>query len=142
MGGLIFFGELVSKNIGVGQSDRLAPKIHQNTEGLAFSIGQNNLNGKFGLNLTSHYMPLHDSRWNESHGSVTGVPEVFFFRRGRLWALLPTSAPVRRSLASFIALAAATLITTTTLITTATLIATLRLTTFRLTRNVPMSVIA
>ena len=79
MEGFIFFGELVPKNIGVGQSDRVAPKFHQNKEGLEFYIGQNNLNRKFGLNLTSEYMPLHDSRWNESHGSVTGVPEGFFF---------------------------------------------------------------
>ena len=136
--GFIFFGDLVAKNIGVGQSARLATKIYQNTESLKFSIGQNNLNGKFGLNLISHYMPLHDSRWNESHRSVKGLPEVFFFQRGRLWALLPTSAPVRRSFSSLIALAAATLTTTATLIATTTL----RLTTFRLTRKAPMSVIA
>ena len=71
LGGFIFFGDLVSKNIGVGQSDNLAPKIHQNTESLTFSIGQNKLSRKFGLNLTSRYMPLHDSRWNESHRTLT-----------------------------------------------------------------------
>ena len=89
-------------------------------------------------------MPLHDSRRNESHRSVKGVPEAFFFRRGLLWALLPTSAPVRRSLSSFTALAATTLITTTNLTATATLIATttLRFTTFRLTPNGRMGVIA
>ena len=117
----MFFGDLVSKNIGVSQSDRLAPKIHQNTESLSFSIGQNNLNGKFRLNLTSHDMPLHDSRRNESHLSVKGVREAFFFRRGLLPAPLPTSAPVRRSLSSFMDLApTTTLITTTTLIATST----------------------
>ena len=134
----MFFGDLVSKNIGVGQSNRLAPKIYQNTESLKVSIGQNNLNGEFSLNLYSHYVPLHDSRWKESHRSVKGVLEVFFFRRGRLWALLPTSAPVRRSFSSLIALAAATPITTATLMATTAL----RLTTIRLTRNAPMGVIA
>ena len=138
MGGFIFFSELVSKNVGVSQSDRLATKIHQNTESLKLSIWQNILNGKFGLNLTSHYMPFYDSRWNESHCSVTGVPEGFFSQKGRLWALISTPAPVWRSIFSLIALAAATLITTATLIATTTL----RLTTLRLTRNVPMSVIA
>ena len=144
MGGFILFGDLVSKNIGVGESDRSAPKIHQNTDSLKFPIGQNNLDRKFGLNLTSHNMLCHDSRLNETHRSVKGVPEGFFFQRGLLWAILPTSAPVRRSFSFFIALAATYLIRTTTLTATTTLIATttLRLTTFELTLNGPMGVIA
>ena len=88
---------LTLKNIGVGQSDPLVPKIHQNTEGLKFSIGQNNLNGKFGSNPASHDMPLQDSPRNESHRSVKGVPEVYFFRRRILWALLQTSGPYSAS---------------------------------------------
>ena len=77
-------------------------------------------------------------RANESHRSVTGVPEGFIFRRGCLPALLPAPAPVRRSFSSLIALAAATLSTTATLIATTTL----NLTTLGLTRSAPMSVIA
>ena len=102
----------MSKRFRVRQSNRLAPKIHQNTKNLEFSIRQNNLNRKFGLNLNSHDMPLHDSSRNQSHRSVIGVPKGYFFRRGRLQQLLPESAPVRRYVSPFIALTA--LIATTT----------------------------
>ena len=80
------------KTLGVAKSDRLAPKIHQSTESLKVPIGQNNLNGKFGLNLINHDMPPHDSRRNKSHRSVKGVPKGYFFPRGLLQALLATSA--------------------------------------------------
>ena len=58
---LIFLRDFVSKNIGVHQCECLAPKIHQRTESFEFSIRQNNPNGEFSLNLTSHHMPLHHS---------------------------------------------------------------------------------
>ena len=133
------------KNIGVSQSDRLARKIHQNAESLKFFIRQNNVDREFVLNLTSHGLPLRDSRRNKSHPCVTGVPEGYFFRKGLLWALPPTSAPVQRALSPSIALTATTtLIATTAFTATTTLIAatTLRFTTLRLTPNCPMGVIA
>ena len=145
VGGIHIFRDFVSKNIGVGQSYHLAPRIHQNTESLIFPIGQNNLNGKFGLNLTSHDMPLHDPRRNESRRSVKGVPEVFFLQRGLLWALLPAILRVRRSFSPFITLAATTtLIGPTTLTATGGLMATatLMFTTFRLTPYGPMGIMA
>ena len=75
---------------------------------------------------------------------MKGVPEGVFLRMGLLCAFLPTSAPVRCSLLSLIALAATTFITTSTRTATATLIATttLRITTLRLTPKHPMGVIA
>ena len=145
MRGCILFGDLVPKNIGVGHSNPLTPKIDQNTESLKFSIGQNNLNGKFGLNLTINHMPLHDSRGSESHCSVRGVPDGYFFPQGLPRASLPTSAPVRRSFPPFIApthLTASTILIATT---------TFKFTTLRLTpfhgpivilRNCPMRVLA
>ena len=68
----------------------------------------------------------------------------FLLSKGLPSALLPMSAPVQRPLSSFIALAATSLITTTIPTATATLIATttLTFTSFRLTRNGPMGVIA
>ena len=39
---------------------------------------QNNVTGKLQLNITSRDMPVRDSRRNESHRSVIGVPEVVF----------------------------------------------------------------
>ena len=67
-----------------------------------------------------------------------GCRRVSSLEGGFPWALLSTPAPVRRSLSSLIAVATATFHTTATLIATTTL----RLTTLRLTRNAPMSVIA
>ena len=134
-----FFWKFGLKNIGVSQSNRLAPKIGQNTESLKFSIVQNNVNRKFGLNLGSHDMPLHDSRRKESHRNFKGVSEGYFFQRGLVRALLPTSVPVRRSFSPFI--------TPTALIATMTFgFTTLRLTPFDapvvFLRNCPMGVIA
>ena len=63
-------------------------------------------------------MPFYDSRRNESHRSVTYVPQAYFFRRGLLLALLPPSMPVWRSFSPFIVPAAVT--ATTTLIATTT----------------------
>ena len=56
---------------------------------------QNNRKAKFSLNFNSQDVPLHDCRMYKSHHSVLGVLEDFFFRRGRLQALLPTSTPMR-----------------------------------------------
>ena len=130
LGAFIFFGDLVSKNIGVSQSDRLAPKIHQNTESLKFSIRQSNPNRNFGLNLTSHDMPLHDSGRCESHHGVTGVPESYFLQRGRLRALLPTWVPVQHPFSTFITATALTALTATLIATTNFRFTTLRLTPF------------
>ena len=131
MAGFISFGDLVSKNIGVGQSDRLAPKIHQNTESLKFSIGQNNLNGKFRLNLTSHYIrPFITLDGTRATVVSQECRRVSSFKRGASGQSYQRPRPY--------GLAAATVTSTATLIATAIL----RLTTLRLTRNAPMSVIA
>ena len=135
----------MSKNIGVSQSDRLSPKIHQNTQRLKFSIGEDNLNGKFGLSLTGHDMPLHDPGRKKSVRSVKGVHEGYWFRRGRLRAVLPTSPPVRRSFSPFITPTALTA-NTTFIATTTIRFTTLRLTSFDgpilVLRNCPMGVFA
>ena len=77
--GIHIFGVLFSENIGVRQSERLAPKINQSTGSLDFLIRQNNPNRKFCFKVSSHNMPLHDSPRNESHRSVIGVRRAACF---------------------------------------------------------------